>query len=145
MSTSVRCCPGPAGAYPNDGIYMFEMDLAMTNDSNIATSLPFVVLYNHLANRFDLDEPNDDPQVQAVIGYARTLVPEPSGCVLATIGIATACGAAVRWRCTARIAADRRKPRNHMRYLLRLFEHWTPRYFKFAVARRRRFSTFHHA
>ena len=33
---------GPGGGSPNDGIYMFEMDLAMTNDSNIATSLPFV-------------------------------------------------------------------------------------------------------
>ena len=71
----------PGNAIPTDGIYMFEMDLTMTNDSNVATSLPFVVLYNHLANRFDLDEPNDDPQVQAAIGYAGTLVPEPSSAV----------------------------------------------------------------
>ena len=75
----------------HDGIYAFEMTLQMANDPNVAASLPFVVLYNHLSNRFDLInqslDPNDDPQVQAAIGYAEAnLVPEPAGWILAGLG-----------------------------------------------------------
>jgi hypothetical protein len=90
---------GPGGSNPTDGIYLFEMDLRMANDANVGTSLPYFVIYDHQANRFDPSyDPNTDPTLQGAISYAQILVPEPSGFILAGFGGALALCARFRRR-----------------------------------------------
>ncbi len=90
---------GPGGSDPTDGIYLFEMDLRMANNANVGTSLPYLVIYDHQAIRFDPTyDPDTDPTLQGAISYAQTLVPEPSALVLAGLGGALALIARFRRR-----------------------------------------------
>ncbi|HEY2761672.1 MAG TPA: hypothetical protein VGI75_13040 [Pirellulales bacterium] len=73
---------GPGGADPTDGVYGFEMDLRLFNSDNtldtaVGTSLPFFVLYDHGAS---------DGAIDDAVAFAQTVVPEPSTCVLSTLG-----------------------------------------------------------
>jgi hypothetical protein len=83
---------GGTNPQPANGVYLFEMDLRMlgtdgvTPDPNIGTSLTFYVLYDHGA---------PDGAIDTAVAYAQTLVPEPSGFVLAGMGGVLVCGASL--------------------------------------------------
>jgi hypothetical protein len=91
---------GPMATEPSpDGIYMVEMDLRLLSSDQvtpypgISNSLPFWVIYDPLAN---YDDPNDP--VDAAVAYQNSLVPEPSGCVLAGLGGLVLAGVCLRRR-----------------------------------------------